>query len=96
MKNINLNELNKESLYKKIYEKNNEIKILKTKLSRFPFELNEAEKLMSVTFSMKNENIYHSIICKSTDKFNIIENKFYEAYSEYAETENILLSMEIN
>ena len=44
IKNMNLNKLNKESkesLYKMIFEKENEIKILKTKLSRFPFELNE-------------------------------------------------------
>ena len=33
MKNTNLYKLNKESLYKMIIEKENEIKILKTKLS---------------------------------------------------------------
>ena len=91
MKNINLNELNKESLCKLIYEKENEIKILKRKLSRFPFELKEKEKLMSVTFSTRDENIYHSIICKNTDKFNIIENKFYETFSEYAESEKYFI-----
>ena len=91
MKKFNLNELNKKSLSKRIFEKDNEIKILKAKLSRFPFELNESEKLISVTFSTRDENIYYSIICKNTDKFNIIENKFYKAYSEYAETDNYFI-----
>jgi len=91
VKNINLNELNKESLYKMIFEKDNEIKILKAKLSRFPFELNESEKLISVIFTTSEQKFYHSIICKNTDKFNIIENKFYDAYSDYAETENYFI-----
>ena len=88
IKNLNLNELNKESLYKMIFDKDSEIKILKSKLSRFPFELNESEKLMSVTFSTRDESIFHTIICRSTDKFNVIENKFYDAFPEYSETEN--------
>ena len=91
MKNLNLNELNKESLYKMIIEKDNEIKILKTKLNRFPFELNESEKLMSIIFTTSEQKFYHSIICKNTDKFNIIENKFYDTYSDYSETENYFI-----
>ena len=70
IKNNSIKDLNKESLNKMIIEKDNEIKILKAKLSRFPFELNESEKLISVTFRTRDENIYYSIICKNTDKFN--------------------------
>ena len=46
---------------------------------------------MSAIFITSEEEIYHSIICKNTDKFNIIENKFYDAYSDYAETENYFI-----
>jgi len=79
-----INNALKESLYKT----NEEIKLLRTKLSRFPFELNEGEKLMSVIFTTYDENLYYSIICKNTERFSIIENKLYEAYSEYSNPEN--------
>ena len=91
MKNINLNELNQESLYKMKFEKENEIRILKAKLSRFPFDINESEKLMSVNFTTKEQKLYHSVICKNTDKFNIKEKKIYESYSDYSETENYFI-----
>ena len=38
-----------------------------------------------------NLRIDYSIICKKTDKFNIIENKLYEAYPELRQTENTFL-----
>ena len=76
MKDININELNKIIVEKE------------KKISRFPFELNEDEKLMSVIFTSFDENFYCSIICKNTDRFDTIENKLYDAYSEYSETEN--------
>ena len=75
----------------KILEKDNEIKILKSKLSRFPFELNEDEILMSIIFTSSDQNFYHSIICKNTEKFNTLENKLYDMYSEYSESGNYFL-----
>ena len=54
------------------------------KLSRYSIELNEDEKLINVIFTSINEDIYFPVICKNTDKFNIIENKFYENYPEYS------------
>ena len=80
---------NKESLDNMIYEKEKEIKELKQRLSRFPFELNEGEKLMSLVFVSVDENIHCSIICKNSDKFNQIENKLYEDYPEYSGFDNI-------
>ena len=72
-------------------EKDKEINTLKTKLSRFPFELKEGEKLMSVIFTSVDQKINYSIICKNTDRFNNIENKLYDNYSEYAESENYFI-----
>ena len=79
---------NKESLYKTIIDKEEELKILQTKLSRFPFELNKNEKLMTIIFTTYVENFYYSVICKNTERFNIIENKLYDVYSDYSNPEN--------
>ena len=77
-----------------ILEKEKEIKILKEKLSRFPFELNEGEKLMSVIFTSSEQSFYQSIICKNTEKLNNIENRLYDIdrYKNYAETENYFMA----
>ena len=69
-------------------EKDNEIKELKLKLSRYPFELKEGEKLMTVIITSNDQSIHNSIICKNTDKFNKVENRLYELFPEYSETEN--------
>ena len=90
--NYNLNEIDsKESLYKIILEKDKEIWVLKSKLSRFPFELKEGERMISIIFTSLNPRIYHSIICKNTDRFNLIENIFYNEYSEFSESENYFI-----
>ena len=83
MKNIYINELNQI-----IVEKEKKINILEKKLSRFPFELEEDEQLMSVIFTTLDQKFHYSIICKNTDIFNTIENKLYNAFYEYSETEN--------
>jgi len=82
---------NKESLYKLIIEKDEEIKILLTNLSRFPFKLNEGEKLMTIIFMTYDEKLCYSIICKNTERFSIIENKLYNSYSEYSNPENYFI-----
>ena len=90
-KEKNKNEIlnkNKESLYKEIDKKDEEIKILTTNLSRFPFKLNEGEKLITVIFTTYDESLYYSIICKNTERFSTIENKLYDSYSEYYNPEN--------
>ena len=80
----------KESLYMNIIDKDNEIKELKKKLSRFPFELNEGEQLMTVIFTSFEQNLkYFSVICKNTDIFNVLEKKLYEEYNEYYNTNNV-------
>ena len=74
----------KESLFNVLFEKDKEIQKLKLKLSRYPFELNKGEKLMTINFESFDENIKnYSIICKNSDIFIDIEKKLYEDYNEY-------------
>ena len=73
---------------KAILEKDKEIKELKEKMKRFPFELNENEKLISVIFTNSKREFYYSIICKNTDRFSAIEIKFYDKFPKYSETAN--------
>ena len=75
-------------LMEKLEKKENEIKEIK---SRYPFELLEGEKIMSVIFISVDQKIHYSIICKNTDKFSKIENLLYEKYPEYLESENFFL-----
>jgi len=70
---------------KEIKDKNEEIKNLK---SRFPFELGENEKLMSVIFISPNQKIHYSIICKNTDQFTKIETQLYKEYPDCGDLEN--------
>ena len=80
-------DVKKSTIYETILKKDKEIENLKIKLARFPFELNEGEKLMSVIVSSKEDDILYSIICKNTDKFSKIENIFLEKNIEYSENE---------
>jgi hypothetical protein len=82
---------NKENFDNMIYEKEKEIQELKERLSRFPFELNKGEKLMSLVIISIDQKIHCSIICKNSDKFNQIENKLYEEYPEYSNFDNIFI-----
>ena len=90
-KDLNSIQNSKEFLFENLIEKEKEIKELKTKLSRFPFELNEGDKLISLNFTSSNQEIHYSIICKNNDFFNNVENKLYEHYPKYSETENYFI-----
>jgi hypothetical protein len=58
-------------LYKKIEE-------LKLKLSRYPYDLSQGEKLISVIFTSTDQKIHQSIICKNTEKFSRLEEILYK------------------
>lgn len=81
-------------------KKEKEIEELKQKLSRYPFELNKGEKMMSIIISSIDQKIFHSIICKNTDKFNKLEDKLYEMkdFKEYSDYETYFMAngMKIN
>lgn len=85
--NTNINVLNEKliKLFEEIRQKDNELKEIK---SLMPFEISKNEQLMSVIFYSIDQKIHYSIICKNTDKFNILENSLYEKFSEYKEFEN--------
>ena len=78
----------KDILLEKLFESEKEVKEIKLKLSRFPFELNEGEKLLCIIFTSCDQNINCPIICKNTEKFNVVENRLYEKFPEYKESEN--------
>ena len=61
---------------------------LKEKLSRYPFELKKDEKMISVIFTSDDQKIHFSVICKNTEKFIRLEEKLYNDYPEYSETNN--------
>ena len=83
----------KEILISKLIEREKENKELKIKLSRYPFELNEGEKLICINFMTNDQKLKnYSIICKNTDKFITIEYKLYEDNPEFFETENYFIS----
>ena len=90
--NINkkLSQMNSESK-EQIDKKEKIIKECKLKISQFSFEFSPEEKIMSIIFISSDENIITSIICRNTDNFKFIENKFYEIYSEYKDIDNIFI-----
>ena len=63
--NDNLNNLEEKNFYKALLEKDKEINLLKLKLSEFPFELNNEEKLMSIIIMTETEDVKYSCICKN-------------------------------
>ena len=79
----------KENLYEIIFEKDNEIEELKSKIKQYPVELKEGEEMISIIINSFDDTIYYSIICKNTDDFYKIEKEFYKTYSQYSETNNI-------
>ena len=43
---------------------------------------------MSIIISTENKNTQYSIIAKNTNKFRIIEEKFYDVFPEFGKVEN--------
>ena len=99
--NQKLKNMNNELLHKiKILESNNqniniinqdkkmplneELKIKDNNLN----ELNIPKDLIPVIFQTTDQKTTYAIICKKTDKFNKIENIFYEIFPELEETED--------
>ena len=87
--NLFLDKGNSNELLQSILKKDKEIEELKLKLSRFPFELQQGEKLMSIIITSSDQKVLYSITCKNTDKFGNIELQLYDAYPEYSDSVNI-------
>ena len=75
-------------ILQQISQKDNEIKALKEQLDKIPFKLNENESLYSIIIASEDKSTLCPLICKNTDKFSKIEEKFYEVCSEYSNSEN--------
>ena len=84
--NNNQNELNMK--INKLYD---EINNLNKKLKRYPINLEENEKLISIIFSSVDQNTHYSLICKNTDTIHRIEEQLYKEYPKYTETDNYFL-----
>ena len=69
-------------LYKKIEGLNEKIDELNAKLKRYPFILEEGEKIMSIIFTSVDQNLNYSMICKNTDTISQLELKLYQEYSK--------------
>jgi len=95
IENNNINEkLNKIMLEsnEKISQKEKIIQQYELKISQFHFKFSPREKIISIIFTSYDENIMFSFICKNTDAFKYLENKFYEKYSEYKGLDNNFIS----
>ena len=79
-------------------ESKEQIKEYELKISQFPFDFSPGEKILSIIFISSDENIISSFICKNTESFKVLENKFYEKYSKYKDLDSIftLNGREIN
>ena len=86
--NKNLEKESKESFIDTIMAKDKEIRELKLKLSRYPFTLEEGEKLISIIFQSSDQSLHSSIICKNTDKFHKVEEIICEKNPKFIDTEN--------
>ena len=65
--------------------------MLKEKNKRYPFELNENEKLMSIIFTNSKHEFHCSFICKNTDKFRELELRLYEKLPQYGNSSNYFM-----
>ena len=77
-------------LYKKIAELNEKIAELNSTIKRYPFILEEGEKMFSIIFASATLN-YYSMICKNTDTINKLEAELYQKFPELEETNNYFL-----
>ena len=85
-------ELLNNQISNKIIELNN----LKNKISNSNNDdlinvINPGEKILSVLFISTDEKITYAIPCKNTTPFIRVEEKLYEEYPEYKETDNFFL-----
>ena len=87
-----IKESGKESILNTFIEKDKEIKELKLKLSRYPFNLEEGEKLMTINFITPDQKLHHSVICKNTEEFHQIETQLYKSHFELFKNEKNFIS----
>lgn len=90
LKNTLNNNINNVDITKALLEKDKIIKDLNDKIKRFPFVLNQGEKLISLIIYLPDQ-FQCSMICKNTEKFLKIEERLYEKFEKYSQTENYFI-----
>ena len=85
---MNKNNLKDDNDIIKLYKR---IDDLNEKLKRYPIDLEENEKLISIIFTFVDQKTHYSLICKNTDTINKIEAELYKEYPDYSETDNYFL-----
>ena len=88
LKDLNLKIQEKNAELVNLYKKNSD---LKTKLSRFPFELEENENIIIVIFQSNEDQKTYPIICKNTEIFSEIEIRLKNKFTSLKEQENYYL-----
>jgi type II secretory pathway component HofQ len=86
---MNINEINK--LYQIIIEKDNKIKELELKLQKNNKNKIYIDDMMVVNFMSTDQAINTGIACTADDSFAEVEEKLYQIYDEYRNTNNLLL-----
>ena len=84
-----------ELLNTQLFNKINELKNVKTKTNNNYDDLveniNPGEKIIAALFVSSDQKIQYAISCKNTTPIVRIEEKLYEEYPEYKETDNYFL-----
>ena len=101
---IEINNLNKQlqdkenniiSLNTQLSNKINELNNIKNRVNNNNDDLlnviNPGEKIIAALFISSDQKIQYAISCKNTTPFVRIEEKLYEEYPEYKETDNYFL-----
>ena len=71
--------------------KNNNINIINNNDDDFLNIINPGEKIIALLFTSTDQKVNFAISCKNTIPFVRIEEKLYEEYPEYKDTENHFL-----
>lgn len=86
---ININEINK--LFQTINQKDNQIRELQLKLQKIEKKNLSMSDIMVVNFVSMDQSIRTGIPCLAEETFAEVEEKLYQIYEEYRNTNNILL-----
>ena len=49
--------------------------------------MKDGEELLTIIIISNNEEVFHSFICKNTQKFRSVEDRIYEVFPEYEDIE---------
>ena len=81
-----------EDFNKIINDKNNELNKLKIELNNNMFkEFLPGEEVIAILFTSSNQKLTYCLPCRNSTLFVKIEEKLYEEYPEYKETDNYFL-----